>query len=131
MATVMTVTGPVEADQLGFTLVHEHLYYGTEIETGEEWDRTRIRTIFDPELIYQQLMLYKNAGGVSLVEQTTGGLSGKDGVIMLDQEPYQMKHPVAVKEMAERTGLNIIQGTGWYFGHGELGTDVSLSLIHI
>ena len=26
MATVMTVTGPISSDQLGFTLMHEHLF---------------------------------------------------------------------------------------------------------
>ena len=30
MATVETVTGPVDADQLGTTLVHEHLIYRDE-----------------------------------------------------------------------------------------------------
>ena len=110
----MTVTGPVEADQLGFTLVHEHVYYGPQIETGDEWNKTASRSAYDPDLLYDQLMLYKNAGGVTLVDQTTGGLRGKNGDILLDQEPYKIKHSVATREMSERTGLNIVLGTGWY-----------------
>ena len=110
----MTVTGPISSDQLGFTLVHEHVYYGLEIETGEYWDRTYGRSFYDPDLLYEQLMAYKNAGGVTLVDQTTGGLRGKDGDILLAQSPERVKHSIATRDMAERTGLNIIQGTGWY-----------------
>ena len=114
MATVMTVTGPVSADQLGFTLVHEHLYYGMEAESGDNWDRVYGRNVHDSDQIFEQLMEYKNAGGVTFVDQTTGGLYGKGGNILLEQSSEPVKHSLAVREMAERTGLNIILGTGWY-----------------
>ena len=110
----MTVTGPVSADELGFTLVHEHVYYGLEIETGDDWDKVYGRAAYDADLIYEQLMRYKEAGGVTLVDQTTGGLRGKDGDILLAHSPKRVKHSIATREMAERTGLKIILGTGWY-----------------
>ena len=110
----MTVTGPVPADQLGFTLVHEHLYYGMETEGGDNWDTIYGHAVHDSDQIFEQLMQYKNAGGVTLVDQTTGGLFGKDGNILLEQGTQPVKHSVAVRQMAERTGLNIILGTGWY-----------------
>ena len=87
MANVMTVTGPVSADELGFTLVHEHVYYGLEIETGDGWDKVYGRAAYDADLLYEQLMRYKEAGGVTLVDQTTGGLRGKDGDILLAHSP--------------------------------------------
>ena len=115
MATVMTVTGPVQADQLGFTLVHEHLYYGTEVGSGvDNWEDAHTRAINDSELIYESLMRYKNVGGMTVVDQTTGGLRGRDGNVLLDQDLEPVKHSVAVRQMAERTGLNIVLGAGWY-----------------
>ena len=110
----MTVTGPISADELGFTLIHEHLYYGMETESGDNWDRVYGRAVHDSDQIFEQLMEYKNAGGVTLVDQTTGGLCGKDGNILLEQDSLPVKHSVAVRQMAERTGLNIILGNGWY-----------------
>lgn len=94
MATVMSVTGPVSGDKLGYTLIHEHLFLDL---SRDYWDNNRL--LRDPELTQQELERYKRAGGVSLVDQTNRGL-GRD--------------PLAVKDMAERTGLNIILGSGWY-----------------
>ena len=101
--TVMTVTGPIPAEQLGITTIHEHLFSDL---TRDYWAGNRI--LNNPELTYQELMLFKNAGGTTVVDQTTGGLKGHDNDILTT------KHPLAVKEMAERTGLNIVLGTGWY-----------------
>ena len=103
MGTVMTVTGPVSSDQLGLTLMHEHIYLDLSR------DPYGVNGILnDPELAYQELMLYKNAGGVSLVDQTTGGLRGHDHDLL------PVKHALAVRQIAERTALNIILGAGWY-----------------
>ena len=103
MATVMTVTGPVSSDQLGFTLIHEHLFLDL---MRDEWVGDNF--LNDPELAYQEVKRYKDAGGVTLVDQTNGGLRGND------QHLLPVKHPLAVREIAERTGLNIILGCGWY-----------------
>ena len=103
MATVMTVTGPVQADQLGFTLIHEHLYVDIR---RDQWLLDNITN--NPELTYSELMRYKDAGGVTLVDQTSNGLKG------IDQPLFATKHPLAIREMAERTGLNIVLGCGWY-----------------
>jgi len=94
MATVMTVTGPVPADQLGLTLMHEHLFLDL---TKDTWTNNNFLT--DPDLTLQELQRYKDAGGVTLVDQPHRGL-GRD--------------PLAVKDMAERSGLNIVLGSGWY-----------------
>ena len=103
MGTVMSVTGPVSSDQLGFTLMHEHIFLDlTRDQPG------RNAMLNDKELAYQELMLYKNAGGVTLLDQTTGGLRGHDNDLL------PVKHAVAIRDMAERTGLNIILGAGWY-----------------
>ena len=110
----MTVTGPIEADQLGFTLVHEHLFYGTSIERGETWSGGQTGTYGDTELTYDALMRFKGVGGATVVDQTTGGLCGRNGEVLLDQSTQPVKRCMAVRQMSERTGINIIQGTGWY-----------------
>jgi predicted metal-dependent phosphotriesterase family hydrolase len=94
LATVMTVTGPISADQLGYTLMHEHLFLDL---TKDTW--TNNNFLSDPDLTLVELERYRQAGGVTLVDQTNRGL-GQD--------------PRAVRQMAERSGLNIILGCGWY-----------------
>ena len=104
MATeLMTVTGPVSSDQLGFTLPHEHLFLDL---MRDNWSGDNF--LNDPELAYREVMRFKDAGGVTLVDQTNGGLRGNDQMLL------PIKHPLAVRQIAERTGLNIILGSGWY-----------------
>ena len=103
MATVTTATGPIPAEQLGFTLTHEHVY--ADFSTGPyQWTNT----LYQPDVVYEELMRFKNAGGTTVVDMTNGGIRELDPAI------FPWKQPVAVKEMAERTGLNIILGTGWF-----------------
>ena len=103
MSTVMTVTGPIPSDQLGFTLVHEHIYLDLR---KDFWAHDRLLNNVD--LAHEELMRYKNAGGQTLVDQTNGGLRGNE------QRILTMKHPLAVRQASERTGLNIVLGCGWY-----------------
>lgn len=92
--TVMTVRGPVPAVQLGFTLIHEHLLLDL---MRDAWIGNHI--LNDPELATLELQRYKDAGGVTLVDQTNRGLA---------------QDPVAVKGIAGRTGVHVILGCGWY-----------------
>ncbi len=103
MSSVISVTGPIEADKLGFTLIHEHIFLDLR---NDVWLGDRM--LNDTELAYEELMRYKSAGGVTLVDQTSGGLRGNKNRIL------PIKHPLAIREMAERTGLQIILGCGWY-----------------
>lgn len=103
MATVMTVTGPVPADRLGFTLAHEHVFLDLTRDVAG-----KMSLLNDPELAYRELMRYKEAGGVTLVDQTTGGLRGHDHDLL------PVKHALAIRAMAQRTGLQIVLGAGWY-----------------
>ncbi|MCH8086220.1 MAG: phosphotriesterase-related protein [Chloroflexi bacterium] len=102
MADVMTVTGPVPADQLGFTLAHEHLL----CDYTPKWNGPEY-LLNDQELIYRELMRYKHAGGASIIDQTSGGMR-------CQTRDLGIPHPLALRELARRTGLNIILGTGWY-----------------
>jgi phosphotriesterase-related protein len=55
--------------------------------------------LHDPETAIDELMMFKRAGGNSLVDLTLPGI-GRD--------------PLALKEISIATGVNIITGTGWY-----------------
>ena len=110
MATeIMSVTGPISADQLGFTLIHEHLFLDI---LRDAWVKPNF--LADPELAEIELRAYKDAGGVTLVDVTSGGLRENDHDLLFDEELNHIKHAVAVRDMAEKTGINIVLGCGWY-----------------
>jgi len=92
--SVMTVNGPISPEQLGFTLIHEHIFLSI---LADYLDTDRV--LDDPESAYVELMHYRNAGGVTLVDQTNRGLE---------------QQPEAVREISKKTGLNIVLGCGWY-----------------
>ena len=106
---VMTVTGPISADELGFTLVHEHIYLDL---LPDAWVAPNYMN--DPVLAEMELMRYKNAGGVTLVDQTSGGLRENDHNLLYDEDLNHLKHANAIRDMARKTGLNVILGCGWY-----------------
>jgi phosphotriesterase-related protein len=105
----MTVTGPISADQLGFTLIHEHIYLDL---LRDAWLTPNY--LDDPELAHIELQRYKDAGGVTIVDQTSGGLRESDHDLLFDQDLNHLKHADAVKQVAIDTGINIILGCGWY-----------------
>ncbi len=93
MTQVMTVTGPMEAAQMGFTLTHEHLFLSLILEYRADG------LLNDPRLAVEEVRAFKAAGGKTLWDVTTVGL-GRDAL--------------AVREVAQATGLNIVLGAGNY-----------------
>ena len=108
MSEIITVNGPIKPEELGFTITHEHIFIDL---TRQGPGRNRV--LDDFELAYTELMYYKNAGGISLIDQTTGGLRGgiAEGALR-DLRPN--KHALEIREISRQTGLNIILGAGWY-----------------
>lgn len=99
---VNTVTGPVPSDQLGITLMHEHILYGYP---GWEGDQTIAP--FDREAIVktgvQYLECLKSFGVKTLVDATP--LDGG-------------RNPEIYREISAHTGVNIICSTGYYYEGG-------------
>lgn len=106
---VMTVTGPISAQELGFTLVHEHIFLDL---MPDAWQAPNYMN--DPVLAEMELMQYWDSGGVTLVDQTSGGLRENDHNLLFDENLEHIKHANAIREMATKTGLNIVLGCGWY-----------------
>ena len=103
MGKIMSVTGPISSDKLGFTSIHEHIFLDL---TKDKWGTNSLLNDF--ELAQKELMLYKKAGGQTIIDQTTGGLRGHD------HELFPYKHSLAIRKISQSTGINIILGTGWY-----------------
>jgi predicted metal-dependent phosphotriesterase family hydrolase len=91
---VMTVCGPVEVEELGFTLAHTHFMI-------DLWNivRTYNGILDDETVATQELLDYKAAGGRSVVEVTTGGIG---------------RNPAALRRLSQASGVQIIMGAGWY-----------------
>ena len=95
---VMTVSGPIPPDKLGFTLPHEHTgIYLWHIE--KRWDYWELTP--DEDVITEELRDFRRRGGSTLVDVTLDGV-GRD--------------PARLRRLAGATGLNIVMGTGWYRG---------------
>jgi phosphotriesterase-related protein len=127
--TVMTVRGPVAASELGPVLPHEHVFidlnlYVEELGRFKELpivddpvDLSTLKTVRndpysnrdncvldDPELMIEELMEFKNAGGGTVVDLTNADLGPQ---------------PEKLKLVSERTGLNIVLGNGHYVSFGQ------------
>lgn len=100
MAAVNTVLGPISPSDLGITLMHEHILYGYP---GWEGDRT-IAPVNRKEIVANSVATLKQLkdeyGLQSYVDATP-----LDGARM----------PEILKEVSEKSGVNIICSTGYYY----------------
>lgn len=124
---VQTVTGKVEPLSLGLVHLHEHLLsdFSCYLPADEgTWDRSKIElgsyrhhfwsittehnvTLGDIDEAEVEIRAFQAAGGATVVDSTSIGI-GRD--------------PAGLRELAERTGLHIIMGSGWYID-GSLPAD--------
>ena len=86
---VMTVQGLIPAEQVGITLPHEHLVV-------QGWDHQE-RNYYNSA--YMELDKFVQAGGRTLVDVSSIG---------------RVRDPRFFQRLAERAGLQIIMGTGYY-----------------
>lgn len=95
--TVNTVTGPILAEQLGTTLMHEHIQWAYSGFQGDSryWDNEDYRV----ETAVKDLLPVK-AMGVDTIVDATPSDSSRD--------------PLFLKKVSEATGINIICSTGYY-----------------
>ncbi|HWG09306.1 MAG TPA: hypothetical protein VN672_09890 [Solirubrobacteraceae bacterium] len=97
MAQVQTVEGPVEAEDLGLTLVHEHVRFRDE-SVAEQWPGR-----YDEQLELDAALLAVNDAkdrGVRTIVDPTAMFGGRDVRFM--------------RRIAEETGVRIVACTGIY-----------------
>jgi phosphotriesterase-related protein len=119
-----TVLGPADGDDLGITLPHEHLLIDFKVMFKEPdpaadkgralapvsmgnlgWIRQNFSSnldnlrLLDEDVARDEALLFKQAGGQTMVDPTNGGLS---------------RDPEALARIARATGLNIVMGAGYY-----------------
>ena len=121
---VMTVSGPIALDDLGLTLMHEHIL----LDASSWWhcpscvERMRIAEqkinmsilgelrmdpflnkdncqLDDTELAVTELSQFKALGGTTVVDPTNAGIG---------------RNPQTLRTISQRTGLNIVMGAGFY-----------------
>ena len=95
--SIMTVSGPVPADQLGFTLPHEHLYSRFRHADYRYDVLDQIADVFDEEV-----SAFADLGGATIFDLTV---------------PDNGRDPQRLRSLSERTGVNIVMGCGWYRGN--------------
>ena len=121
---VQTVLGPIDPDRLGVTLTHEHLLIDLSVvlqppdsATGKDLfykpvsmeTLGRIRhyaapnadnaRLFDIPTAIDEVMLYKQYGGNSLVDATSIGIA---------------RDPVGLARISRATGVNVVMGSSYY-----------------
>jgi phosphotriesterase-related protein len=95
--TIMTVNGPIPANQMGITLTHEHIlvdFIGADSISEKRWDKPKVAEIALPFL-----RKIKELGCQTFIECTPAYL-GRD--------------PLLLKSISDSSGLNILTNTGFY-----------------
>ncbi|MBV9357605.1 MAG: phosphotriesterase [Chloroflexi bacterium] len=96
MPTVMTVRGPIDADELGVVQALEHLLLNIEWPASR-WSLDGI--LQDERLAVEELRAFRAAGGRSIVDLTNIGMR---------------RDPVGVRRISEATDVHVVLGCGWY-----------------
>ena len=96
----MSVLGPVPAEDLGTTAIHEHLFIDTSSYWIRQFGRPKPEAVLgDEALAVTELAHFTAAGGHTLVDITPIGIG---------------RNPEACRRVAQATGLNIVVATGYY-----------------
>ncbi len=121
---VQTVLGPIEPEQMGITLTHEHLlidldgYFAQAEEAsmrfyehqpvtmdilgkmGKLWFRNHANLrLLDEKLVIKEALRFRHAGGNSMVDTTSIGIA---------------RDPLALTRISRATGLNVVMGGSYY-----------------
>lgn len=138
---VMTVNGPIAAEALGVTLMHEHILNDCrcwwhapktperqylaggfvcmeilgELKQDPFVNKHNI-TLDDEPLAISELRAFANAGGQTVVEPTCRGIG---------------RNPLALRRIAKAAGLNVVMGAGYYLGSSHPAEVADMTVVDI
>jgi phosphotriesterase-related protein len=95
MLHIRTVTGDIAPDALGYCQCHEHIL----IAKGKSFELNPALCIDDEASSLEELLLYKEAGGDTLVDAQPTGAGGM---------------PRALRRISEDSGVRIVASTGFH-----------------
>ena len=122
--TVMTVTGPIPVDQLGITLVHEHIMVDGPVWFSEPDESARhLRDVPVDKSLYQELRVnpYASKDNVFMLDvgiaiEELAIFKGLGGGTVVDVSCRGIgPFPEKLKKVSEGSGVNLIMGTGYYY----------------
>ena len=93
MAQVMTVNGPINADDLGVTMMHEHVY----VDLWKEIQREGI--LENPATAVLELQPFKDLGGGTIVDVSNQDIG---------------RNPLGLRSVSRDSGIHIVMATGHY-----------------
>lgn len=126
MTKVQTVTGEISSSQLGVTLTHEHIFNDVTSWWHAPYDesprskqlvdeKVSIENLWelkhdpfinkdncalsDKDLALEEVLHFKNLGGNTIFEATSASIG---------------RNPQALKQLSEKSEINIVMGTGLY-----------------
>jgi phosphotriesterase-related protein len=121
---VQTVTGPINPDELGVTLSHEHIICDSSFRFKEAENKdlaygpVRIEKLawykqnqhssldnfrlLDEDTAISELTMFKESGGGTVIDMGNIGLC---------------RDPMVLVRISEATGVNIVMGAGYYVGN--------------
>ena len=131
---IMTVTGPIDPDELGQTIMHEHIFIDFTVmdDTPERWSAAgRVKPVGATAVgLYQAPLTMDILGAVML------GAVNRDNWLLTDErraidEVLEFKRrgggaivdttsiglkrdPLALRRVAEATDLHVVMGAAWY-----------------
>ncbi|MEW1955402.1 phosphotriesterase-related protein [Terrabacter sp. NPDC080008] len=126
MTTVMTVTGPVDAADLGTTLTHEHI-----VNDVTSWWQPTCSTGWDPEQFAEHPVTmdivwdlkqdpFGNRDNCRLDDEElavaeVGRFAGLGGSTIIDATGLGIGRDLPLlRRVSERTGVRVVAGTGYY-----------------
>jgi phosphotriesterase-related protein len=139
----MTVCGPISPDDLGFTLMHEHLM--SDLTCIHETMRQRGLLAHNPPVmpdesvsmanlayLHHDIVLLKDnldLNDESLMTSEVESFAATGGQSILEVSvPGAVRRPGALRRISERTGVNIVMSTGLYEEYSWPGGCSSLSV---
>src|SRR5919206_456593 len=122
--TVMTVRGPIAGDQLGVTLMHEHLLIDVSYKFVQPVEVTQRALAEQPITLANLGELRRNIGAVRAnLRLDDGDLAAAEalafkreggGTIVDVSPPGIGRDPRALRAIAAQSGVNVITCTGFY-----------------